>query len=521
MPNLVEREIAKRRVQYEEGLFHFAVAGVAGSGKSSLINAFRGLRNREAGAATTGITETTRVFDRCPDPDPQQPVVWYDIPGANTLNIPDWQYFNAQGLYVFDCIIVLFDNRFTMTDIAILGNCARFGIPCYIVRSKADQHIRNMMKEMGYNSDDEDSDPGSRNRLYGEARQHFIDETRRNVRSNLENANLPDRRVYIVSNDTLLSVIRGETPRRAIDEIELRRDIVGPVLARRGIVSNTHPATSQSFMSVIPAEAELRWKKGIRPVVTPSLEELKKAKERIQYQEGFFHFAVTGVAGSGKSSLVNAFRGLRNRDAGAAATGVTETTLEIARYSDPNHNHQLLWFDIPGAGTLKVPDWQYFNEHGLYVFDCIIVLFDARFTMTDIAILSSARRFNIPAYIVRSKADQNIRNIMRDMGYDSDEDEEDSPGRRNKLYKAARKQYIEKTRESVKINLENANLPDQRVYLVSNDTMLSCTTTQRLPKKVIDEIELLTDIYTQVVSRRSLPREDDGLLSSLRSAKGN
>ncbi|KAI6097548.1 interferon-inducible GTPase-domain-containing protein, partial [Pisolithus sp. B1] len=120
MPNLVEREIAKRRMQYQEGLFHFAVAGVAGSGKSSLINAFRGLRNREAGAATTGVTETTRVFNRYPDPDPQQPVVWYDIPGANTLSIPEWQYFNAQGLYIFDCIIVLFADRFTATDIAIL-----------------------------------------------------------------------------------------------------------------------------------------------------------------------------------------------------------------------------------------------------------------------------------------------------------------------------------------------------------------------------------------------------------------
>ncbi|KAI5984953.1 interferon-inducible GTPase-domain-containing protein [Pisolithus albus] len=255
-------------------------------------------------------------------------------------------------------------------------------------------------------------------------------------------------------------------------------------------------------------EAESRLKKGIRPVVTPSLDELERAKERIQYREGFFHFAVTGVAGSGKSSLVNAFRGLRNRDAGAAATGVTETTLETAMYPDPSPNHQLLWFDIPGAGTLKVPDWQYFNEHGLYVFDCIIVLFDARFTLTDIAILSNARRFNIPAYIVRSKTDQNIRNIMRDMGYISDDDEDDDPGRRNRFYKAARKQYIEETRKSIKANLENANLPDEQVYLVSNDTMLSCVTTQKPPKKVIDEIELLTDIYTQVVSRRSLHKHD-------------
>ncbi|KAI6045815.1 interferon-inducible GTPase-domain-containing protein [Pisolithus marmoratus] len=296
----------------------------------------------------------------------------------------------------------------------------------------------------------------------------------------------------------------AERARQAAEEERLRVELAQAEAERARAVAAEEARKAIAAME----EAELRWKKGVRPVVTPSLEELERAKERIQYQEGFFHFAVTGVAGSGKSSLVNAFRGLHNKDAGAAATGVTETTLETARYSDPNPNHQLLWFDIPGAGTPKVPDWQYFNEHGFFVFDCIIVLFDARFTMTDIAILSNARRFNIPTYIVRSKADQNIRNIMRDMGYNSDDDEDEDRGRRNRLYKVARKQYIEKTRESVRANLEDANLPNQEVYLVSNDTMLSCVTTQTPPKKVIDEIELLADIFTQVVSPRSLHKYD-------------
>lgn len=272
-------------------------------------------------------------------------------------------------------------------------------------------------------------------------------------------------------------------------------------------------------------KAELRLKKGIRPVVTPSLKDIQRAKERIQYQHGFFHCAITGVAGCGKSSLVNAFRGLRNKDTGAAATGVTETTLETAMYPDPSPNHRILWFDIPGAGTLSVPDWQYFNEQGLYVFDCIIVVFDNRFTATDIAILSNAKRFGIPAYIVRSKADQHIDNLMKDMECDSDEDDEDDSGRRDRLLTAARKQFIEETRKNVKTNLEKAGLPDQRVFIVSKDTiqtLLSPSTAQKLQRKVIDviqlftrlrlkvidEIELLDDIRTRVVSPRNLHKHD-------------
>ncbi|KAG2033596.1 immunity-related GTPases-like protein, partial [Suillus americanus] len=230
-PTPEEVRTIKRLAQYREDLFHVAVAGVAGGGKSSLINAFRGLRNMDIniGAAATGTTETTTAITRCPDPNVEYPYVWYDVPGAGTLKTPDWQYFNDQGLYICDCIIVLFDNRFTMTDIAVLTNCKRFKIPTYIVRSKADQHIYNIMKDMGYDSDNVED----RKQHHHIARQRFIQQTRQSVKDNLENANIPDQRVYIVSNETMLSVVKEKQPKKVIDEIELLNDLIWEAQTRR------------------------------------------------------------------------------------------------------------------------------------------------------------------------------------------------------------------------------------------------------------------------------------------------
>lgn len=240
-----------------------------------------------------------------------------------------------------------------------------------------------------------------------------------------------------------------------------------------------------------------------RNIHSPTRDDVEQAKRRLQYQDGQFHFAVTGIAGSGKSSLINALRGLHNGAHGAevAPTGVTETTHTIARY--PDAARPFIWYDVPGAGTLSIPEWSYFDSQGLYIFDCIVVVVDSRFTATDVAILRDCVRFDIPSYIVRSKSLQHIANTLIDMPHDASMPR-DEAGRR----KAATRRYTSETRESVTRNLERAGLPQQRVYVVDKETLMQITNEKspQSPPVVLDELELLRDLLTEAQRRRVRPR---------------
>lgn len=247
MPTLAEHEQTKRERQYIEGRLHFAIAGMAGSGKSSLINAFRGVSKGAASAADTGVIETTRVIGRYEDPHPDRSkFVWYDIPGAGTVNVSNANYFIKQGLYIFDAIIVLFDSRFVDTDITILENCKKFNIPAFIVRSKSDTQIKAIADEIRESLDEDESEDeedlkskerdAKRARIDLDAKELYTSLTRKNVRENLKKAGLDeDQKVYLISRRTLLRIVRGKqvAPFKVIDEYDLIKDVMASIKERR------------------------------------------------------------------------------------------------------------------------------------------------------------------------------------------------------------------------------------------------------------------------------------------------
>ena len=235
-PTEKEFSDVKEKLMYAPGALHFAVTGTAGSGKSSLINSLRGLLATDRGAAETGFIETTVEIGRYPYPDKASPlsrIVWYDIPGAGTRTRPDCGYFNAQGLFIFDFIIVVIGDRFMERDLDILAGCEMYNIPSFVVRSKADSHIECVMNSFDCSYDD------AYHKYINSSRGEF----RRVLRAASESGILSldyDKEIFLVSRKPLCDFIRslmfdipsGNT-RDLIDEHSLITSILHAALERR------------------------------------------------------------------------------------------------------------------------------------------------------------------------------------------------------------------------------------------------------------------------------------------------
>lgn len=234
-PSAYEFNAGLRKIQYHELNFHIAIVGGTGYGKSSLINAFLNLGPNDASAAPVGFPETTLGIRRYPDPGTQPPrpcTVWYEISGAS---VSHWDYFAKQALFVFDSIILTIGDRFQETDCQIIRSCLQFNIPCFLVRSKADWHIWNMMRD----EDEGYQGPFNNGTLYQKCRQSFMDISQKMVTEELKRANLPDQVVYCVSNRVLRVVYKGFLEQSVVldgdsHELALVKVLVKSINQRRG-----------------------------------------------------------------------------------------------------------------------------------------------------------------------------------------------------------------------------------------------------------------------------------------------
>ena len=98
----------------------------------------------------------------------------------------------------------------------------------FIVRSKADAHIRNLMQDLGYDENDEDIEDHCID--YQVRAQHLlINTTKNDLETNLEEAGLAKRDIFIVSRHVVYSLVTDKwdkKPPPMIDEVPLIKSVL-------------------------------------------------------------------------------------------------------------------------------------------------------------------------------------------------------------------------------------------------------------------------------------------------------
>lgn len=176
-----------------------------------------------------------------------------------------------------------------------------------------------------------------------------------------------------------------------------------------------------------------------------------KIMENLQALENaHLDIAVTGESGSGKSSFVNAIRGLGDEDYGAAPTGVVETTLKPTPYPHPKHPNVKVW-DLPGIGTPNFQSATYLEQVDFSRYDFFILIASERFKTNHARLAQEIQKQGKRFYFVRSKVDADL---------------EASKKRRPHAY--SEENILRQIRENCRACLEAENVVSPRIFLLSN-----------------------------------------------------
>ncbi|XP_008156605.1 interferon-inducible GTPase 5 [Eptesicus fuscus] len=212
----------------------------------------------------------------------------------------------------------------------------------------------------------------------------------------------------------------------------------------------TSKCPGEEETTILMAKEELEalrtaFESGDIPQAASRLRELLATSESTRLEVG-----VTGESGAGKSSLINALRGLGAEDPGAALTGVVETTMQPSSYPHPQFPDVTLW-DLPGAGCPGCPADKYLKQVDFGRYDFFLLVSPRRCGAVETRLASEILRQGKKFYFVRTKVDEDLAatRSQRPSGF-------------------SEAMVLQEIREHCAERLRVAGVTDPRIFLVSN-----------------------------------------------------
>lgn len=138
---------------------------------------------------------------------------------------------------------------------------------------------------------------------------------------------------------------------------------------------------------------------GNLPAVATKLQATLHSLENVRLDIG-----ITGGTGSGKSTFVNAIRGLGDEDPNSAGTGVVQMTVEPTPYPHPKYLNIIIW-DLPGIDMPTFQADEYLQRVLVDRYDFFIIITSDSFMANHAQLAHGLQQRGKGFHFIRSKVD--------------------------------------------------------------------------------------------------------------------